>query len=552
MHIRKLVINNFKCYEGEFSLDFNKGLNILVGDNEAGKSTILEAIHLALMGWISGRYLKTELEQSLFNINVLNQYLDSLSTKSPLPPPNILIELFIDWWDDDSQQATFEGTLNGGRNKAAGIRFEIKFSERFWPEYSELIKYGDIVSLPIEYYDFQWSSFWRDHQITPKTIPLKSALIDSSGSRFQNGSDIYVSRIIQDHLDEKQKIQISQAHRRMKDSFGNDASVKTINESLWKTTSVSDKKITLSVDVSTKTAWETSLLAYLDEIPFHNVGKWEQCLIKTKLAISHKKTKEANVLLLEEPENHLSHSSLNRLISYVKWGNEDKQVIISTHSSFVANKLGIWSLILLNADDTMKRRSSVKLSDLRQDTREFFEKLSGYDTLRLLLCKKAILVEGPSDELVVQKAYMTKFWWVLPIQHGVDVISVWTSFLRFLEVAKELNKPTVVVTDNDGDFDGKITKKYQEFTGCAFIKICADNDTSFRTLEPQIVHANASQLNVLRSVLWITAEKYPNELSISTYMENNKTECALRIFDSTQNIEFPGYILDAINWQYGE
>ena len=96
MHIRKLAINNFKCYEGEFSLDFNKGLNILVGDNEAGKSTILEAIHLALTGWISGRYLKTELEQSLFNINVLNQYLDSLSTKSPLPPPNILIELFID------------------------------------------------------------------------------------------------------------------------------------------------------------------------------------------------------------------------------------------------------------------------------------------------------------------------------------------------------------------------------------------------------------------------------------------------------------------------
>lgn len=65
MHIKKIIIENFKCFEGRFSLGLNSQLNILVGDNEAGKSTILEAIHMALSGWIYGRYLGAELTQNL-------------------------------------------------------------------------------------------------------------------------------------------------------------------------------------------------------------------------------------------------------------------------------------------------------------------------------------------------------------------------------------------------------------------------------------------------------------------------------------------------------
>ena len=75
MHIKKIIIENFKCFEGKFSLDLNSSLNILVGDNEAGKSTILEAIHLAHSGWIYGRYLGTELTQALFNKEVIEKYL---------------------------------------------------------------------------------------------------------------------------------------------------------------------------------------------------------------------------------------------------------------------------------------------------------------------------------------------------------------------------------------------------------------------------------------------------------------------------------------------
>lgn len=55
MYIDKIKIVNFKSFEGEFELKLNKDLNIIVGDNEAGKSTILEAINLVLSGLVGGK-----------------------------------------------------------------------------------------------------------------------------------------------------------------------------------------------------------------------------------------------------------------------------------------------------------------------------------------------------------------------------------------------------------------------------------------------------------------------------------------------------------------
>lgn len=68
MYITKVNIENFKCFNQLFTLDLNQGINILVGNNEAGKSTVLEAIHLALSGLFNGRYLRNELSQYLFSV----------------------------------------------------------------------------------------------------------------------------------------------------------------------------------------------------------------------------------------------------------------------------------------------------------------------------------------------------------------------------------------------------------------------------------------------------------------------------------------------------
>ena len=173
MYIKKVIIENFKCFEGTFSLALNKNLNILVGDNEAGKSSILEAIHLALSGWIYGRYLRTELTQSLFNEKVVDNYLKSLKKAEKLSPPSIVIELYFEI-DDDPLKAIFEGNGNSLKQKACGLQFKISYIEKYQREYDIMLENPEeIGSLPIEYYDFSWSSFARDDRLTPKMIPFK-------------------------------------------------------------------------------------------------------------------------------------------------------------------------------------------------------------------------------------------------------------------------------------------------------------------------------------------------------------------------------------------
>jgi putative ATP-dependent endonuclease of OLD family len=385
-------------------------------------------------------------------------------------------------------------------------------------------------------------SFARDN-ITPSRIPVNTSLIDSSSAKFRNGSDVYISRIIKTGLEAKEVIDISQAHRRLRDDFRQDNAIKVINKKIDETTTITDKKVELSVELLSKNAWETSLTTYLDEVPFRHIGKGEQCLVKTELAMKNSKSMKAHIILIEEPENHLSHSKLNNLLKKIKESNKDKQLIVSTHNSFVANKLGLSNIQILN------NKKLLKLKDLSPDTRTFFEKIAGYDTLRLILCKKAILVEGDSDELIVQKAYMNKNDGKLPIEDEIDVISVGTSFLRFLEIAKAIEKPVNVVTDNDGNVDA-LEKKYNTYLNeneVDHISICYDKTVdegdleisgkpfNYNTLEPKILKAN-------------NLEKMNDNVDdLLVYMKKNKTECALKVFENADSkFDFPDYIMEGI------
>ena len=542
MNITKIHIENFKTFKGSFKLTLNKGVNILVGDNEAGKSTIIEAIHLALTGLHNGKYLKNELSQYVFNNEVVAEYIQGLEQNNTANPlPKILIEVFI----EGEETAEFEGDGNSEKAKVSGFSFKVEFDENYQKEYEDLVKLGGIKTLPIEYYNVSWLSFSRDESITPRAIPIKSALIDSSSNKLQNGSDIYISRIVKEFLESNEIVEISQAHRRMKESFMAEEAIKKINEKIKIASKISDKKVELSVELSSKNAWESSLMTYLEDVPFHYIGKGEQCLVKTKLALGHKKAKEANIILLEEPENHLSYSKLNQLIRDIKNDSGEKQILISTHSSFVANKLGLEHLILLNDKKT------VRLNELSEGTYKFFEKLSGYDTLRLILCKKAILVEGDSDELVIQKAFMLNNEGKLPIEKGIDVISVGTSFLRFLEISEKIGAKVAVVTDNDGNVEA-VKNKYKNYlsdNAKQNIKICFDSDVdtgniqdfNYNTLEPKFLKANSRE--VLNKIF---ETAYQSDDDLQKHMKANKTECALKIFETQETLNFPQYILDAI------
>lgn len=58
--IKKIIIKNYKQFEN-FSLELNPDINIIVGNNEAGKTTLFEAINLGLTQKLNGRILHKNL-----------------------------------------------------------------------------------------------------------------------------------------------------------------------------------------------------------------------------------------------------------------------------------------------------------------------------------------------------------------------------------------------------------------------------------------------------------------------------------------------------------
>ncbi len=524
MQIERVIIKNYRCLEN-LNVTLNKGMNIIVGDNEAGKSTFIEAIHLALTGQLYGRNAAYELHPYLFHRGVVAQYLASLQTKKPEAPPEILIELYL---ADDPALTERKGDNNSKKKDCPGVCLAIKFNDDHKADYERYIAQPDkVTTLPIEYYEIVRLGF-DGERISPYKQPLRSVIVDASTIRNNSLASKYISEIIQD-FPLSDRVDLSLSYRGMRSSFLQDERVKAINDALAsKQISMSNKKLSMSLDTTAKTSWETGILPHLDDIPMPLVGKGEQSSVKIRLAI-HSAT-ATNVLLVEEPENHLSHGNLGRIIEDIKRGAQDRQIIITSHSSFVINKLGI-DAVLLFANNTFLR-----LNALAPDTRDYFMKLPGYDTLRLILSKRCILVEGPSDELIVQKAYACKHK-KPPQSDGIDVISVRAlAFKRFLEIASAVKVSVTVVTDNDGNPD-KVKAKYASYNSDPNIKLSYSDNPNLKTLEPHMVAVNS--VAVLNKIFG-KAFSTPNE--VEEYMAADKTGWALQVLETQEPVTFPPYI----------
>lgn len=529
VHITKVVIRNYRCLP-KSTIDLNPNLNIIVGDNECGKSTLLEAIHLALSGQLNGRAIQGELHPYLFNSKVVAAYIATLQKGKVALPPPILIELYF---SDEPELAKLKGRINSLKLDGPGVRMLIEFNEGYRAEYEDYIADPSLIrTVPVEHYIVRWRDF-ADNDVTARSIPLRPSYIDASTLRNNGVANRYVLDVVKDSLTREEQVSLALSYRQMKDRFLADPKVAAINVGLEaKKGHVSDKAITVSLDSSARANWESGVMPHLDEIPLTLVGKGEQSSVKIKLALDSADT--SHVFLIEEAENHLSFTNLASLISHIAAKRGDRQLLITTHSSYVMNKLGVDSVLMF------MNGIATKLAALDTTTRDYFLKLPGYDTLRLVLSKRAILVEGPSDELIVQKAFHRRHG-KLPIEAGVDVISVSSlAFKRFLEIADLLKIKVDVVTDNDGDVN-RLEKKYADYLKHEHIAIQYDTDENARTLEPQILKANGR--GVLNEILGTT---YATDEDLLKFMQNNKTEVALRLFETDTEWNVPEYISRAV------
>ena len=538
MKIEKIKICNYKLLR-DVEIKLNNVMNIFVGQNDSGKSSILEAISIVTTGKLDGYAFEHQIKVNLFNIDVRKKYIESLKNyPDVLEPPQMLFEAYC---ESDDKYKEYAGTNNFYNEDVPGIRVLVNFDSEYSNTYKQMLASGDIYDIPVEFYKVTYIYF-KGEKVIYRFCPLKAAIIDTTRKDYSYVVDHFVSENITKYLSEQEQVDLSTAYRKSKNDFHTNDTVIRLNKSVRENVHVDERTISFDLKEEDVDDWKKQMSIVIDDTPFENVGFGSQNVIKIELALKHT-AEQVNIVLMEEPENNLSFTNMQKLLHQIA-ESVDKQIFISTHSSFVANKLGLENLFVIY------HGTVASLFDLNEQAKRYFKKLPGYDTLRFVLAEKVILVEGPTDDLIIQRAFFDKNG-ILPSEKGIDIIVVDSlAFKRYCDIAIMMKKRILIVTDNDGSISKSITEKYRDYLDNEYIEIFYETDESFNTIEPSIISVNCegeSVTEVFKQVISKNNSMMKKSKSeILDFMTNNKAEWALRVFESTERINYPGYIEDAI------
>lgn len=528
-YIKKLKIRGFKKFKS-LDVEFNPNVNILVGENGVGKTTILEAIKIVL----NQQYKNADksILEDLFNADDVKTFRNSRSAKDL---PRILIEIeFV--LDANKDTIRFYGEYHSDKYEAIqdpentkintnsseeryGITFKCEYNEEDDEDVSSLINDGYI---PYEYYSLSWTTFsGLTYQSTKR--PLHSISINTSEKSTSPAFNYYNKTLFCSTYENAVRAKAKSNFRASLDEAFEKLDLNRINENA--SFGLDGKKIIL----------ENILSVYENSVSLENQGSGRENLIKTEIALD--KNSKIDVLLIEEPENHLSFTNLNQMIDKIVKQREQSQIIIATHSNMIASRLNIRNVSWI-ANDRV-----IPLNDLHKDTAEFFVKLPTNSFLQLLLSEKAILVEGATEYLLLPKIYAQINSTSLE-EDRITVISCnGISYKRYLDVAEHTNKKVLVLTDNDGKQE-RIEKELN--TTNSQQRIYMSEDIQERTWEVCFYNKNKEALT---KILGSESRKSTSsEDVILNRMLDHKVDTAYKMLCSNFQFQIPDYITDALQW----
>jgi putative ATP-dependent endonuclease of OLD family len=514
-HIRKIVLSNFKKFE-KLEIDLEPDLNVLVGDNEAGKSTVLLAIDLALAA--SRSKVETLGVEALLAQAAVERFFCDYKTPANLPT------LFVEIYLSDLGVWETHGRMNSRGELAHGLRFTCEPSEDYQQEIAQVLA-QDGDNFPFEFYAIKFETF-AGQPYLGLNRRLGHLLIDSASINTDHAHREYTRRLYQAHATAAERGAHQNKYRAAKSQF-RDAHLEDINSRV-------DVKFWLRS--SNRATLENDLMIVKDGIPVESKGRGQQSLIKTKFALQRGRGKQGiDVLMLEEPENHFSHTNMRALVDEII-GAGDKQVFVATHSSLIASRLDLRKAILLD----QAGKSPARLSGLEPSTADFFCKAPDHHLLEFAMSDRVILVEGDAEFILMDALYRSCSDSTLE-RDKVHVIAVGgTSFKRYLQLARVLGVRTAVVRDNDGDFERHCARNYEGHL-CANTRVFADQDPERSTFEICLYEDNKRLCDGL-------FKEGRRTLSVRDYMLENKAEVALALLAKGPQVQAPAHIRDAIKW----
>ena len=109
MYIKKIKLHNYRRFK-DLEIPFKEGRNIFVGDNESGKSSVLEAIDLTARG---SRHRVEDIGiETLFNVDVIKEFMAGDKQLANLP------ELYVELYLGNIAEEGLDGNINSDGNVA--------------------------------------------------------------------------------------------------------------------------------------------------------------------------------------------------------------------------------------------------------------------------------------------------------------------------------------------------------------------------------------------------------------------------------------------------
>lgn len=220
MLVESLRLLNFKKFKDQ-TFEFNDDVNIFVGDNNAGKSTILEALEIVLNFQYRGRPFCNEFSPDLFNSEAVAAFL--ASPKTPADLPVLVVEAYMKKVPD------YRGTNNSLRKDAQGVQVRASFDPDFTDAYLDYMAAGTaLTSIPVEFYKVEWMDFsWS--VIKPMTKQFRALYIDPTRIHPTFGKNQYISNVLNTALKKDEEYRLSLNYRETLQSFNETDEVKTIS-----------------------------------------------------------------------------------------------------------------------------------------------------------------------------------------------------------------------------------------------------------------------------------------------------------------------------------
>lgn len=566
MYIKEVTIRNFRNFKN-ITIPLNK-FTILIGENDIGKSNLIKAIRLVLNN-NTFEYSSRILGITDFNNKKMQEFKLTINEKKEEVKkaiedhdekyinnliPIIEIELTFVEAKDFYQKALLSDWLDEdkeGECYKVKYVYEPKDKIKFLKEILEISELGNEYMIPLDKYEYKIISTnngkgIRFDKFQNFNISYIGAERDNFSENEKQNSYRLISSLLEKNLKTKDRYQANKAYNEFFDKLKELKSFKKVFERFDNSDFDNWRDIIEKLELGPNTPNLKSIfsninMVYGDEFLYQKgLGKRNLLLIIllfTNYIITDRKF---NFLVVEEPEAHMCINNLNIAIDFISKSaekieeNSFNQILITTHNYNIINKLKFENVVLL------KETEAINFSEYKEESK-YLAKRPNFDILKILLTKRVILVEGPTEEMLIN-TYLQKNKKDLNM---AEVIATGKGFKRFLDIWKLINSNTDkkigIVRDYDNQPNAK--KEHEKYDDNKNIFV---RTTEKYTLEDDLVNQGNNRVELEK----IFKDEL-GEVEITEYLKSNKAEAMYKIcdemLDNNANIELPNHIKEIID-----